>query len=460
MHYWATPGVDLHLVTHPESIAEVREHRRARRRGVSACTASRCRSSSNRARPSTRARALGLPEPGQDRCSSPAAAGASATSRAPCARRCAVAEVDSVVCLCGRNEELRARMLERASPATARVRVEGFTEEMPDWLAAADALVHSTGGLTVLEAMMRGCPAISYGWGRGHVRVNNRAFRRFGLAEVVAEPGGSSGRRSRAALARRANAPSTSRAALRRLVRPRRAPKGRVRRMRLRAPAWPGRRARGLVRAGGRARRAAARAASPAFRCGSRSGVGSRSPSTTARIREGTPAVLAISSGHGVRATFFLVGEQVERHPALAAEIAAAGPRGRRPRVPPRPAAAPHVRARSATTSRAPQDAIATATGARADALPAAVRRLQPRRPSASSRPRLAAAALVALGTRLGAAGDERVDRRPRDARPRCRRRDPPARRRPLQLGAAPGGRRRRRCRRCSTRRPRPASRS
>ena len=32
---------------------------------------------------------------------------------------------------------------------------------------------------------MRGCPAISYGWGRGHVRVNNRAFRAFGLADVV-----------------------------------------------------------------------------------------------------------------------------------------------------------------------------------------------------------------------------------------------------------------------------------
>ena len=56
---------------------------------------------------------------------------------------------------------------------------------MPDWLAAVDVLVHSTGGLTVLEALMRGCPAISYGWGRGHVRVNNRAFRRFGLARVV-----------------------------------------------------------------------------------------------------------------------------------------------------------------------------------------------------------------------------------------------------------------------------------
>jgi peptidoglycan/xylan/chitin deacetylase (PgdA/CDA1 family) len=40
---------------------------------------------------------------------------------------------------------------------------------------------------------------------------------------------------------------------------------------------------------------------------------------------EGTPAVLRALSDHGVRATFFLVGEQVVRWPALAAEIAAAG---------------------------------------------------------------------------------------------------------------------------------------
>ena len=32
---------------------------------------------------------------------------------------------------------------------------------------------------------MRGCPTISYGWGRGHIRANNEAFRRFGIAEVA-----------------------------------------------------------------------------------------------------------------------------------------------------------------------------------------------------------------------------------------------------------------------------------
>jgi peptidoglycan/xylan/chitin deacetylase (PgdA/CDA1 family) len=40
---------------------------------------------------------------------------------------------------------------------------------------------------------------------------------------------------------------------------------------------------------------------------------------------EGTPAVLELLAAAGVTATFFLVGEQVERRPALAAEIAAAG---------------------------------------------------------------------------------------------------------------------------------------
>lgn len=40
---------------------------------------------------------------------------------------------------------------------------------------------------------------------------------------------------------------------------------------------------------------------------------------------EGTPAVLEILDDAGIKSTFFLVGEQVERRPALAAEIASRG---------------------------------------------------------------------------------------------------------------------------------------
>jgi UDP-N-acetylglucosamine:LPS N-acetylglucosamine transferase len=89
-----------------------------------------------------------------------------------------------VVCLTGRNDELRARLTRRFA-GEPRVRIEGFTEVMGEWLAAGDALVHSTGGLTVLEAMLRGCPVISYGWGRGHIRKHNEVFQRYGLADVV-----------------------------------------------------------------------------------------------------------------------------------------------------------------------------------------------------------------------------------------------------------------------------------
>jgi UDP-N-acetylglucosamine:LPS N-acetylglucosamine transferase len=89
-----------------------------------------------------------------------------------------------VVVLCGRNEAVREH-LERRYEGEPRVQVTGFTEHMSDLLAAADALIHSTAGLTVLEALMEGCGVVSYGWGRGHVRVNNAAYERFGLAEVA-----------------------------------------------------------------------------------------------------------------------------------------------------------------------------------------------------------------------------------------------------------------------------------
>ena len=56
---------------------------------------------------------------------------------------------------------------------------------MSDWMAAADAMIHATAGLTVLEAHIRGCPVVSYGFSAGHLRANNAAFERFGLAEVA-----------------------------------------------------------------------------------------------------------------------------------------------------------------------------------------------------------------------------------------------------------------------------------
>jgi hypothetical protein len=89
-----------------------------------------------------------------------------------------------VVCITGRNEVAREK-LEQRFDGNERVRILGFTEQMSDWMAAADAMVHATAGLTVLEAHIRGCPVVSYGFSAGHLRANNAAFERFGLAEVA-----------------------------------------------------------------------------------------------------------------------------------------------------------------------------------------------------------------------------------------------------------------------------------
>jgi processive 1,2-diacylglycerol beta-glucosyltransferase len=182
MHYWAAPGVDLHLLTHPESEEEVRLVA-GLETDVQAVHGLTRPEFSRPCEPTVARAALGLPLDGKVVLVSGGGWGVgdlvSAIDTA-----LALDDVDVVACLCGRNEGLREQLDERYE-SDQRVRLVGFTEQMSEWLAAADALVHSTGGLTVLEAYIRGCPTISYGWGRGHIRVNNAAFRRYGIAEVV-----------------------------------------------------------------------------------------------------------------------------------------------------------------------------------------------------------------------------------------------------------------------------------
>lgn len=181
MQYWAARGVDLHLITHPESVEEVREVAGSETevrcvRGLTAPEFVEPRD------PAEARQSLGLPE-GKVVLVSGGGWGVGDVDGAV-DTALGLGVVAQVVCLCGRNEELRTR-LESRYDGEPRVRVESFTDRMGDWLAAGDTLVHSTAGLTVLEAHIRGCPTISYGWGRGHIRLNNAAFERFGLADVV-----------------------------------------------------------------------------------------------------------------------------------------------------------------------------------------------------------------------------------------------------------------------------------
>jgi UDP-glucose 4-epimerase len=180
LQFWAHPGVDLHFVTHRESITEVE-----RIAGEGSVRWARPPTSPSFFEPRSRAEAraaLGLPAEGPVVLVS---GGGWAVGDLEGAVRTAL-ELDgvTVVCLTGRNEEALASLEKRFGP-DPRVRLLGFTNEMGDFLAAADALVHSTAGLTVLEAQIRGCHAISYGFPVGHIRLNDAAYRRFGLAETA-----------------------------------------------------------------------------------------------------------------------------------------------------------------------------------------------------------------------------------------------------------------------------------
>jgi UDP-N-acetylglucosamine:LPS N-acetylglucosamine transferase len=182
LRYWAWPGVDLHLITHPESEQEVREIAGA---GTSVLCVRGLTSPGFTDPPDPLAgrREFGMPASGPVAVVS---GGGWAVGDLTSAVEVCLAERPDlhVVVLCGRNEDVRAAMDARYG-AEPRVHVSGFTLHMNELFAAADVLIHSTAGLTVLEAYIRGCRVISYGWGIAHIKANNRAYEEHGIARVA-----------------------------------------------------------------------------------------------------------------------------------------------------------------------------------------------------------------------------------------------------------------------------------
>jgi UDP-glucose 4-epimerase len=180
LRYWVHPGVDLHYVTHPESIEEVEKLV-----GPGSVEWMRPPISRDFLMPRTRADARqALDVPAHARIVLVSGGGWGIGDLEGAIESALSGDDTLVVCIAGRNEPAREKLKQRFA-ANDRVRVLGFTEQMSDWMAAADAMVHSTAGLTVLEAHIRGCPVVSYGFSAGHLRANNAAFERFGLAEVA-----------------------------------------------------------------------------------------------------------------------------------------------------------------------------------------------------------------------------------------------------------------------------------
>jgi processive 1,2-diacylglycerol beta-glucosyltransferase len=199
LHYWAQRGIDLHLVTHPESIEEV-ERIAGAGSARAVCGLTRPGFLSPPSQGEARRR-LGIPK--EASVVSVSGGGWGVGDLDGAVRTALALPGVTVLCLCGRNDALRSRL---EAVFDEWVRVLGFVDDMPTLLAATDVLVHSTAGLTVLEAHMLGCRVISYGWGIGHIRLNNRAFARYRIAEVASSP-----RELGAAIERGLHAPRTPR---------------------------------------------------------------------------------------------------------------------------------------------------------------------------------------------------------------------------------------------------------
>ncbi|HEY0516282.1 MAG TPA: glycosyltransferase [Solirubrobacteraceae bacterium] len=181
LFFWAQPGIDMHLVMYGESMRSV--ERIAGHGSVQLVSPLISEEFLQPRSPEEARRTLGLPDHGRMVVVSGGGWGVGDIAGAV-EEFVRVPEVTSIVCLAGRNEQLQEK-LQQAFAGEPRVHVYGFTDKMPELLAAADVLVHSTGGVTCLEARAAGTPVVSYGLPVGHARLNTRAMAALDLVRLA-----------------------------------------------------------------------------------------------------------------------------------------------------------------------------------------------------------------------------------------------------------------------------------
>jgi processive 1,2-diacylglycerol beta-glucosyltransferase len=181
LFFWAQPGIDMHMVMYGESLPSV--ERIAGRDSVKLVQPLISEEFLKERCPRQARRELGLPEDGRMVVVSGGGWGVGDVLGAV-REFIREPEASSIVVLAGRNEQL-AQKLRRTFGSEPRVHVYEFTDKMPQLLAAADVLVHSTGGVTCLEAMAARTPVVSYGLPVGHARVNTRAMAALDLLRLA-----------------------------------------------------------------------------------------------------------------------------------------------------------------------------------------------------------------------------------------------------------------------------------
>jgi UDP-N-acetylglucosamine:LPS N-acetylglucosamine transferase len=104
----------------------------------------------------------------------------------------AAGPVVQVVVVCGKNQRLLGELAERGAAergaAESRLRVLGWTDDMPGWMTASDIVVGNAGGATGLEAAASGRPVIMFEPIAGHGRANARLMAASGLALLAWSP--------------------------------------------------------------------------------------------------------------------------------------------------------------------------------------------------------------------------------------------------------------------------------
>jgi 1,2-diacylglycerol 3-beta-galactosyltransferase len=75
-----------------------------------------------------------------------------------------------LVVICGRNEQLRQDLANRAWPIP--VHIHGFVENMPEWMVASDCIVTKAGPGTIAEALITGLPILLKGFIPGQEEGN------------------------------------------------------------------------------------------------------------------------------------------------------------------------------------------------------------------------------------------------------------------------------------------------
>lgn len=91
-----------------------------------------------------------------------------------------------LVVVCGRNTALAERLRARNWPVP--VRVEGFVNNMSDWMAASDLIVSKAGPGTIAEALIRGLPIVLSGYLPGQEQPNVKYVTQNGAGQFARKP--------------------------------------------------------------------------------------------------------------------------------------------------------------------------------------------------------------------------------------------------------------------------------